>query len=68
MFNANEFRAAIARRGYTQKRLAEEIGISEPSMHRKIKNGTFGLDEAQRIINVLEIEKPEDIFFAKEVT
>lgn len=68
MFNANELRAAIVRRGYTQKRLAEKIGISEPSMYRKIKNGSFGLEEAQKIIDVLEIENPEKIFFAKEVT
>lgn len=68
MFNANELRAAIVRRGYTQKKLAEKIGISEPSMYRKIKNGSFGLEEAQKIIDVLEIENPEKIFFAKEVT
>ena len=68
MFNANEFKAAMVRKGYTQKKLAEEIGISEPSIYRKIKNGSFGLDEAQKIIDVLGIENPEDIFFAKEVT
>jgi transcriptional regulator with XRE-family HTH domain len=68
MLNANELRAAIVRRGYTQKRLAEEIGMSEPSLYRKIKNGTFGLNEANKIIEVLKIDKPEEIFFAKEVT
>ena len=68
MFNANELKAAIARRGLTQKKLAEKIGMSEPTMNRKIKRGSFGLDEAQKIIDVLKIDKPEEIFFAKEVT
>lgn len=68
MFNVNEFKAAMVRKGYTQKSLAAKIGISEPSINRKIKNGTFGLDEAQKIIDVLDIENPEKIFFAREVT
>ena len=54
--------------GVTQKKLAEKIGIGEPLVHRKVKNGSFVPDEAQKSTDVLKIEKSENHFFAEEVT
>lgn len=67
MFDAAEFRAALARKGYTQKMLAHEIGMSEQSVGRKIKTGVFGTNEVTKILTVLDINNPGPIFFAPEV-
>ena len=66
-FDTAEFRAALARKGYTQKRLAKEIGMSEHTMVRKIKLGIFGTNEVAKILSVLDIHNPGPIFFAPEV-
>ena len=66
MFAENEFRAELARKGYTQKSLAEEIGMSPKTLHLKMKSGKFGTDEVERIMEVLKIHNPIPIFFAQE--
>lgn len=66
MFNANELRAEMARHGYTQKETANCIGMSERTFGRKMKKGTFGLDEAEKIVKLFNIENPSAIFFAAE--
>lgn len=66
MFCANEFKAQLARKGYTQQKLAEEIGISAKTMSLKVKTGKFGTDEVQKIMKVLDIKDPNPIFFASE--
>lgn len=65
MFNAQEFRAQLARKGYTQRRLAMEIGVSDNTMTHKIKTGKFTLDEANDIVRILQIEDPVPIFFSQ---
>lgn len=68
MINANLIRAKIVERGMTQRELAEQIGMSGKTFSLKMKSGKFGLDEADRMIEILKIEKPEKYFFAQEVT
>lgn len=67
MINANMIRAKIVERGMTQQQLAAEIGMSAKTFSIKMKNGKFGLDEADKMIKVLQIEKPEHYFFTQEV-
>ena len=67
MINANLIRARIVEMEMTQKQLASMIGMSPKTFSIKMKNGKFGLDEADRMIEILEIEKPEKYFFANEV-
>lgn len=66
MFSANELKAEITRRGYTQERLAKEIGITPKTLCIKMKTGKFGTDEVSKIMEVLKIEDPVPIFFAQE--
>ena len=61
--NKHLFRAAMARCGYTQQRLAKEIGMAQSTMVRKVKKDAFTIHEANRIIDILKIENPEEIFF-----
>ena len=68
MINANKIRARIVQLGMTHKIVAEKIGMSEKTFSIKMNNGKFGLDEADKIIKVLQIEKPDKYFFAEEVT
>jgi len=67
MLDRREFKAAMARKGYSQKMLAKAIGVSEQTLTRKIKRGVFGTDEVSMIVSVLEIHDPGPIFFADEV-
>lgn len=69
MFNEAEFRAALARKGYTQEMLAKALGISTVTLWRKLnRDGDFTRKEINIMIEVLEIEKPEVIFFTPELT
>ena len=67
MINANLIRAKIVEKGLTQKQVAALIGMSEKTFSIKMNNGKFGLDEADKIIKVLKIDKPEKYFFANDV-
>ena len=68
MINANLIRAKIVEHGMTQQQVAELIGMSGKTFSLKMKNGTFGLDEAQKMIDLLQIEQPEKYFFGIKVT
>ena len=68
MLNKNALRAEIVRNGYTQKEVAEMLGISEKTFISRMKRGVFGTDEAEIMIRNLDIKNPADIFFANRVT
>lgn len=68
MINANLIRAKIVEHGMTQQQVAELIGMSGKTFSLKMKNGKFGLDEAQKMIDLLQIEQPEKYFFGMNVT
>lgn len=67
MINANKIRARIVEMGMTQQQVAEKIGMSAKTFSIKMNNGKFGLDEADKMIEVLKIEKPEHYFFTNDV-
>ena len=68
MLNVLEFRAAMVRKGFTQKDIANHLGISEKTMCNRIKNKRFGTDEIEQLIPLLEIDNPMQIFFDGLVT
>lgn len=67
MLNANLIRAKIMENGMTQAEVAAKIGMSAKTFSLKMSSGKFGLDEADKMIRLLKIEKPELYFFANEV-
>ena len=67
MLDKNALKAEMARKGITQKKLAAIVGISEKTFISKVKKGVFGTDEAQIIVDTLEIADPCSIFFASSV-
>lgn len=68
MINANLIRAKIVEHGLTQQQVAEMIGMSKKTFSLKMKNGKFGLDEAQKMVDLLQIDQPEKYFFGMKVT
>ena len=67
MINANKIRARIVELGMNQAQVAEKMGMSKKTFSLKMKSGKFGLDEADKMIEILNIEKPVEYFFSNEV-
>lgn len=61
--NTAKLRGVIAERGKTQSEVAVAIGIAPRTFSHKMKNGTFGVDEAEKMVAFLNIENPIEIFF-----
>ncbi len=66
MIKTDELRGVIAKNGYSQSDIAKMIGVTPKTFYEKMKNGVFGSDEIQIMINNLHIDDPLAIFFAKE--
>lgn len=65
MLNVNELKAAMIRHGYTQKTMAETIGVSERTFSTRLKTGDFGSKEIEIMMDALKLDNPTSIFFAK---
>ncbi|MBE5801102.1 MAG: helix-turn-helix transcriptional regulator [Clostridiales bacterium] len=59
----------MKRKGITVDALCAHVGMSRSAYYRKL-NGTseFTQSEIQKIIDLLDLESPMGIFFAKEVS
>ena len=68
MINRNLLKSEIVKNGLTQAELCQKIGMAHSSFIRKMKNGVFTTDEAEKLINVLGIQNPVDVFFATKLT
>ena len=68
MLNKKALKAAIVLNGMTQGEVAAHIGISEKTFISRMKRGSFWTDECEKMIALLQIKDPSNIFFAKEVT
>lgn len=68
MVDANKLRGCIVSHGKTQEEVARAIGITPKTFCIKMKKGVFGSDEIEKMIDLLDIDDPLPIFFAKTVT
>lgn len=68
MIRTDELRGIIAKNGLSQSKVAEMIGVTPKTFYDKMKNGVFGSNEIQIMIENLKIENPMEIFFAEQVT
>ncbi len=66
MFNVRELKAEMARAEINQKELAKHLGVSEQTLIRKMRRGSFSVAEAQKACEVLHCD-PGPIFFASDV-
>lgn len=60
----NKLEAIIVERGYTQKKVAEKIGISSKTFYSKMKSGIWNSNEIKQLIELLKIENPIEIFLS----
>ena len=51
-----------------KQNVAKMLNITPKTFYMRMKKGIFGSDEIQIMIDELHIEKPMEIFFAKNVT
>ncbi len=63
MILVNELKGRMVAKGYTQKELANELGITSKTLTSKFNKGVFGSDEISKMIEILDIKNPMDIFF-----
>ena len=66
MINTGKLKGIIVESGYSQQDVANQIGITPKTFYEKMKKGVFGSDEMQMMIDMLHIEDPAAIFFAKK--
>ena len=66
MIRTDELRGVIAKNGLSQSDVAAKIGVTPKTFYEKMKNGVFGSDEIEIMIDKLKIEDPIKIFFAKK--
>ena len=65
MIKVNELKGLIVKNGFTQSDVAAKMGITPKTFYEKMKKGVFGSDEIQIMIEILHIDDPTSIFFAK---
>lgn len=53
----------ITLHGYSKTYIAKKLGISEPTLKARLKDGNFKYREIEILIDLLQIEQPQDIFF-----
>ena len=66
MIKTDKLRGLIVERGLSQSDVAKAIGIVPKTFYEKMKIGVFGSDEIEAMIELLKIEDPMAVFFAKE--
>lgn len=67
MFNRRKLQAQMVLKGMKASDVAEKIGIDPSTFYRKMGNdGDFSRAEIQKIIEILDIDEPVDIFFTNE--
>ena len=66
MIKTDKLRGLIVELGLNQSDVAKAIGIVPKTFYEKMKIGVFGSDEIEAMIELLKIEDPMAVFFAKE--
>ncbi|PBI23191.1 helix-turn-helix domain-containing protein [Clostridioides difficile] len=61
--NISKLKGKMVEKKYTQKKLAEELGMTVQALNAKLNNRSqFKIEEAVKISNILQIEEPGEIF------
>lgn len=65
MILVNEIKGLMKAKCLTQSDVAKMLAISLKTFNTKLNSGVFNSEEIQILINVLDIDDPIKIFFAK---
>lgn len=66
MIAVDKLRGIIAERGMSQKQVAKSLGMSDKTFYNKMQRGVFGTDEVEKMIKILSISNPVDIFLVQK--
>lgn len=64
MINVNLLKSEIVKNGMTQEEFCKKIGMAHSTFIRKMRIGVVSTEEAQKMISLLKITNPSEIFFA----
>jgi transcriptional regulator with XRE-family HTH domain len=64
----NEIRGRIVAKGLTQAQFAKMLGMSPKTFYLRMKKGVFGSDHMAKMIELLDLDNPSEIFFEQKVT
>lgn len=62
--NANLLKAEIVKNGMSQKEFCKAVNMAQSTFIRKIKKGVFNTDDIKKMISVLNLKNPDQIFFS----
>ena len=65
MIKTDELRGEIDKNGFSQSDVAKMIGVTPKTFYEKMKNGVFGSDEIEIMIEKLNIKDPMAIFLQR---
>lgn len=63
MINIDKLNGKIAENRLTREKLAKAMGISTRGLSLKLKKGIFNNIEIEKLVQILKIENPVEIFF-----
>lgn len=64
MLDALTLKGLIVAKGYCQKDVAEQLGITPKTFYKRLKSGVFKSNEIDQLVKLLDISDPVAIFFA----
>lgn len=64
MVNTRKLKGIMAEKGLSQKSLATCLGINDKTLGRKMRSGKFNSNEMEKLIELLDIKNPIEIFFS----
>ena len=69
MLNAGKLKGKLVEKDISIAKISFELGIAPSTFYRKLKNNSFEIGEADKIVHVLSLTAIEatDIFFAQFV-
>lgn len=67
MIDVQKLKGAIAENGFSQRKVAQHIGISEKTFYDKMKKGVFSSAEIEVMLSILKVDDAMAIFFPNNV-
>lgn len=68
MIDTAALRGIIAEKGFSQRAIAQKLGMTDKTFYSKMNKKKFDSDEMNAMVRILEIKNPSEIFFARKVT
>lgn len=66
MVDTQKLKGAIVSAGMTQEDVAECLGMARKTFYQRMRRGIFLSNEIEQMIDILDIQDPLSIFFARK--